>query len=72
MGDINSENINPNNAVIVGIITQKQTPELIKEYLDELEFLAKTYGVKNEKKIYAKTRDSQHSYFCRKRKTRRN
>ena len=59
MGGTNSENIDPNNAVIVGIITQKQTPELITEYLDELEFLAKTYGVKTKKTIYAKTRDSQ-------------
>jgi GTP-binding protein HflX len=48
MGDINSEKIIPTNAVIVGIITQKQTPELVKEYLDELEFLAKTYGVKTK------------------------
>ena len=67
MGGTNSENIDPNNAVIVGIISQKQTPELITEYLDELEFLAKTYGVKTKKTIYTKTRDPKHSYFCWKR-----
>jgi GTPase len=51
MVDINLEKIIPTNAVIVGIITQKQPPELIKEYLDELEFLGKTYGVTTKKRF---------------------
>ena len=30
--------------VLVGLITQKQTPAKVDEYLDELEFLAETAG----------------------------
>ena len=32
------------NAVLVGVIQQGQTEELVKEYLDELKFLAETAG----------------------------
>lgn len=42
------------NAVLVGLITQKQTPELVDEYLDELEFLADTYGVNSVKRFTQK------------------
>ena len=32
------------NAVLVGVIQQGQTEELVKDYLDELKFLAETAG----------------------------
>jgi GTP-binding protein HflX len=35
---------NPEAAILVGIITESQTTNQIKEYLDELEFLAETAG----------------------------
>ena len=54
MGDIISTDIIPSEAVLVGIITQKQTTELVNEYLDELEFLAETYGVKTKKRFTQK------------------
>lgn len=38
-------------AVLVGIITQFETEELCKEYLDELEFLAETAGALTEKRF---------------------
>lgn len=34
------------NAVLVGVIQQDQTEELVREYLDELKFLAETAGAK--------------------------
>lgn len=37
--------INPEKAVLVGVISQDQTREQVYEYLAELEFLAKTAGV---------------------------
>ncbi len=37
-------------AVLVGLITRNQTDELVDEYLDELQFLAETYGVKSVKR----------------------
>ena len=49
------------SAVVVGIITQEQTEEQVKEYLDELEFLAKTAGasVKKHFKQKRNTADSK-------------
>jgi GTP-binding protein HflX len=41
-------------AILVGIITQKQTEELANEYLDELEFLATTAGAITLKKFTQK------------------
>ncbi|MBK9194821.1 MAG: GTPase HflX [Flavobacteriales bacterium] len=38
-------------AVLVGLITGDQTPELVKEYLDELEFLALTAEIKTMKRF---------------------
>ncbi len=48
-------------AVVVGIITQEQTEEQVKEYLDELEFLAKTAGATITKQFKQKrnTTDSR-------------
>jgi len=42
------------NAVLVGLVTQNQTLELIEEYLDELEFLAETAGAVTKKRYIQK------------------
>lgn len=39
-------------AVLVGLITQEQNERQVKEYLDELEFLAETAGIKPVKQFY--------------------
>jgi len=41
-------------AIIVGVITRDQTEEQVKEYLDELEFLAETAGAKVQKTFVQK------------------
>ncbi len=41
---LEKEEINYEKAVLVGIITQNQSEEKLKEYLDELEFLTQTAG----------------------------
>lgn len=38
-------------AVLVGLITENQTEEQVEEYLDELEFLAKTAGIETIKRF---------------------
>lgn len=43
--------IEPEEVVLVGIITDDQTEEQAKEYLDELEFLAETAGARTRKKF---------------------
>ncbi len=40
--------------VLVGLVTQKQNEAKVNEYLDELEFLAKTAGAEPEKKFIQK------------------
>ncbi|MFI5172416.1 MAG: GTPase HflX [Chitinophagales bacterium] len=40
--------------VLVGLVTQQQTLEQLKEYFDELEFLAETAGAKTLEKFYQK------------------
>ncbi|GAB3498883.1 GTPase HflX [Spirosoma knui] len=44
----------PETAVLVALITQKQTTEQTKEYLDELAFLAETSGVRTVKSFTQK------------------
>lgn len=44
----------PETAILVGLIQQDQTEELIAEYLDELEFLAMTAGAKTVKRFTQK------------------
>jgi GTP-binding protein HflX len=44
----------PETAVLVALITQKQTADQTKEYLDELAFLAETSGVKTIKSFTQK------------------
>ena len=41
---IDREEINFERSVIVGIVTQQQSEDKLKEYLDELEFLTYTAG----------------------------
>lgn len=43
--------IEPEDVVLVGVITANQTEEMAKEYLDELEFLAETAGAITQKKF---------------------
>jgi len=43
--------VGPEKAVIVGVITSNQTEETVKEYLDELEFLASTAGAVTQKQF---------------------
>ena len=45
---------NKETAVIVGIITQQQPENKVKEYLDELEFLAETAGAETVKRFTQK------------------
>ena len=40
--------------ILVGLVNQKQTEEKITEYLDELEFLAETAGIKTLKRFTQK------------------
>ncbi|MFO7671908.1 MAG: GTPase HflX [Bacteroidales bacterium] len=44
MGDYWDHRPYPESAVLVGVITQDQSPELAEEHLDELAFLAETAG----------------------------
>lgn len=52
-------------AVLVGIITPSQTEEQVKEYLDELAFLAETAGFKPDKKFVQKLDMPVTSTFVR-------
>lgn len=45
MKDILDQKRDAETTVLVGIVTQHQTEEQTKEYLDELAFLAETAGV---------------------------
>ncbi|MBK6774663.1 MAG: GTPase HflX [Flavobacteriales bacterium] len=45
------DTVKAERAVLVGLITGDQTPELVKEYLDELEFLALTAEIKTMKRF---------------------
>jgi GTPase len=53
---IDKKNIaaNEDNAVLVGVIQNEQTEVQVNEYLDELEFLAETAGVKTIKRFTQK------------------
>jgi GTPase len=41
-------------AVLVGVVSQRQNEEKVKEYLEELAFLASTSGIKTLKRFYQK------------------
>jgi GTP-binding protein HflX len=51
MGDKHSTHYDPEEAVLIGIITQEQTDEEVDEYLDELAFLAETAGARCKKRF---------------------
>jgi GTPase len=53
---IDKKNITPNEntAVLVGVIQNEHTEEQVNEYLDELQFLAETAGVKTIKRFTQK------------------
>lgn len=57
---INTE-IKTETAILIGVVTRNETPELIDEYLDELAFLAETAGAKTQKRFVQKLdmRDSK-------------
>jgi len=50
-------------AVIIGLIQKNQTPEIAKEYLDELEFLALTAGAKTVKRFTQKLQHPDRRTF---------
>lgn len=50
-------------AVLVGLVQQKQTEEQIQEYLDELEFLAKTAGAITKKRFLQKKENPNRATF---------
>ena len=50
-------------AVIVGVISQDQTEDQVKEYLDELEFLALTAGAVTKKRFTQKLQTPDRRYF---------
>jgi GTP-binding protein HflX len=54
MGESVSTEIVAETAVLVGLINQHQTEELLTEYLDELAFLALTAGAQTVKRFYQK------------------
>lgn len=50
-------------AVLVGIITEEQTERKVKEYLDELDFLADTDGIRAHKRFVQKLGNPNPSTF---------
>lgn len=53
-------------AILVGVIINKQTPEMVEEYLDELEFLALTAGAITQKRFVQKLDHPDKRTFVRK------
>lgn len=50
-------------AVLVGLITSKQNAEKVKEYLEELEFLADTAGAVTKKKFVQRLENPDKNYY---------
>ncbi len=46
--------VQPESAVLVGLVTRDETEEEVKDYLDELAFLARTAGIKTQKSFMQK------------------
>ena len=53
-GEINSDLLSNEKAILVGLVTLKQNEAKVKEYLDELEFLAQTAGAEPVKQFIQK------------------
>lgn len=60
MRDFIITDVKSEEAVLVGLITRTQTEEQVKEYLDELEFLSETAGVRPVKRFVQRL-ESAHS-----------
>ena len=60
MNDIREE-----KAVFVGIIRQGDSERKVKEYLDELEFLADTAGAKGDRKFVQKLDKPEKATYIR-------
>lgn len=56
---VDNTKVEQETAVLVGLVTLTQTEEQLKEYLDELAFLAETAGAQAVKQFYQK-RDNPH------------
>lgn len=54
-------------AVLVGLITPEQNEQKVKEYLDELAFLADTAGARSRETILSETGLSESRYIRRNR-----
>ena len=54
--------------VLVGLVTLRQSEAKVKEYLDELDFLARTAGLNRRNGSY-KIGISQPAHLCRERET---
>lgn len=52
-------------AVLVGLVTPEQNEQKVKEYLDELAFLADTAGVDAVKRFYPENGLPEFRHFCR-------
>ena len=52
-------------AILVGVITQRQTEEMAREYLDELAFLALTAGANTLRKFTQKLEHPDPKTFVR-------
>ena len=50
-------------AVLIGVVLPKQSEQQITEYLDELEFLAKTAGALNKKRYIQKLSHPDSRYY---------
>lgn len=55
--------LGPEKAVLIGLITQGQTEELVNEYLDELAFLAETAGAVSVKRFTQKLQSPDSRTF---------
>jgi len=54
MIDPQDSRLTAETAVLIGLATDKQTPEQVREYLDELDFLADTAGISTVKRFTQK------------------
>lgn len=50
-------------AVLIGAVLPDQSPESVNEYLDELEFLAETYGITTKKQYRQKIRQADPATY---------
>ena len=65
MGDFLNNKIDSEKAILIGIVDQSQgmTEVMVKEYLDELDFLALTAGAKTVKRFTQKLQRSHPKTF---------